>query len=100
MCRVGGNGTETGTHGNFSAVGSTGVVPACQSEQHPQMRHSAAGINTAILGSERVDTSREAGQLARYRILVKHALRYRAMQFRLRELKRGSRRLLVAGCQS
>jgi hypothetical protein len=56
------------------------------------------GLETAVLGLERVDARREAGQLARNRILVKHALGDRPMQLRLRQLKRGSRRLLVAGC--
>src|SRR5271170_3513955 len=48
-------------------------------------------------GLERVDASGEAGEFARHRVLVEHALGDRSMQLGLGDLESRLSRLLVAG---
>jgi hypothetical protein len=60
------------------------------------LRHSAAGVARAKLGSERVDTRGEPGEFARNRVFVKHALGDRPMQLGLCQLEGRSRGLFIA----
>src|SRR5439155_10819819 len=93
-CRMGGNGIENRTCWILCSQRGRVLEPPEKASTDCRMRHSAA---PRVPGSwsQRVDARRQARQLARDRVLVKHPLGDRPMQLRLRGLKGGSRRLLV-----
>src|SRR5262252_3981834 len=98
MCRIGGNGTENGKMEDFFCHSTHGVEALAKAPAQCWMRHSAAYfMKPPLAGSESVDARGEMGELAGDRVLVENALSDRSVQLRLSQLKRRSRRLLVAG---
>src|SRR5271169_2398399 len=80
--------SRSGTRGAASMAGG-GYAPMCRSWSGATPRAGA--------GSKRVDAGGEAGEFARNRVLVQHALGDRPMQLRLGNLKSRLSRLLIAG---
>ena len=97
MCRISGNGIEEGTREIFSRRKRWRFVRL----RNPGRASSAAfrrGSDRGDLWSERVDPRRQPRQLARDRVLVKHALGYRPMHFGLRQPERRLCGRLVTSC--